>query len=400
MPTEQADQGQPETKSYDAALSDDVRAAFDEVSNAAESGPDDAAPDAPAPAAPKDAARDSDAKPAVREDASGRLRDESGKFATKVGSEPARPDPAAATGQPDARAAPAAPSAPPPGWSVQSKAAWDALPEHVRADIIKREHEVDQGFAQYEGMKVLRPYVELARERGTSLPAALDHYIGIENLLRQDFVQGVLRIASNAGIQPQQLAVALASYLPSAPNQNGAADDGQWAQPFDPNVLQPWLNPLTQQVNQLTQLFAQQQQAEHARSLGVVNSALDRFIADPAHRYFQNVEPTIIQLIESGIVPRTGDHVADLNKAYDMACNMHPEIRELMIKDRLAKGSDTRRQSEKDAAEKARLASRSITGSPSNGAAAPASKRPDGVSYDDDLYADVRAAYQQVGSRV
>ena len=116
---------------------------------------------------------------------------------------------------------------------------------------------------------------------------------------------------------------------------------------------------------------------------------LERFISDPAHRYYHNVEPQMAQLIEGGAVARTGDYVTDLKSAYELACNMNPEIRDTLINERIAKSEAERRQQEKEAAEKAKLASRQLTGSPSNG-----SVKDDGSKGGDSIEDDVRRAFR------
>ncbi len=137
-----------------------------------------------------------------------------------------------------------------------------------------------------------------------------------------------------------------------------------------------------------TPLSAQQQTA--------INGVLERFKADPAHRYFENVEPLMSQLISSGLVQRTGDHMADLKSAYEAACYQNPEVRGLLIKEQIAADEAGRKAREKDAAEKARQASRSITGSPSGAVRESDSTNRRGSSHD-----DAAAAYREVmGARV
>lgn len=267
-------------------------------------------------------------------------------------------------------------SAPPPGWSIKSKSEWDKLPEHIRADIAKREQEVSQGFAQYQGLKPVLKYAEMARQRGTTLEASLERYVGIENLLSQDLLKGILHIAGNAGIQPQQLAQALAPYAGQAP-QPATTEPGQ----FDPSALQPYLNPVLQKVQTIEHQFTQWQQEQSQRQMAAINTALDKFKSDPAHRYYDNLEPQIIKLFEGGMVARTGDYMADLKTAYELACRLDPEISDLQIKERIAKTESERIKAERDAAEKAKLASRSITGSPGDGRPAPSN----GGSIEDDV---------------
>lgn len=312
--------------------------------------------------------------------------------AEPVKTEPAKVEPGPQVGQ--QQAAPVAGS-PPGGFSPRTKAEWEKLPEYVRADILKREKEVSDGFAQYEGMRELRPYVDLARSQGQTLKQALDRYTGIENSLRQKPLDTILYLAGNAGYPPQRLAMELAPYLgQSNGQQNGALQNGAQP-PFDPSMLQQWLNPVLQEVSQLKSQFQQRSEADRGRVMATINTAVDRFKADPAHRYYENVEPKMTQLIEAGVVPNTGDHAADLQAAYDMACWQDPEIRQLLISEQAGKAEAARVKAEKEAAEKARQASRSITGSPSSTVRESDDGKAGGSPHD-----DARRAYREVSARV
>jgi hypothetical protein len=211
---------------------------------------------------------------------------------------------------------------PPGGWSPKSKSEWDKLPEHIRADIAKREKEVADGFAQYEGMRELRPYVEMARSQGQTLKQALDRYVGIENALRTpQALQAILHIAGNAGYSPQRLVQELAPQLGLSPGQQQGNQDQGAQLPFDPSMLQQHLNPLMQEVSQL----------KSRRLRGGFENRL-----------------------RHGVPARPGNQRTAPQRA-------HREDR-----------GRTRSKTEKETAEKARLASRSITGSPSSG---PVSRR-------------------------
>lgn len=368
----------------------DARAAMTELTKEPEVKSDaveekSVAPEKSEAPAPSDKA---DAKP----EQVGRERDDQGRFVAKEGEKPAAEKPAASPVEakplveakaPEAPAAIKPASSPPPGWSVKSKSEWDKLPEHIRADIAKREEEVAKGFAEYSGMKELRPYVEMAQSQGITLKGALDRYLGIEDLLRKDVFKGLEHIASNYGLNRQQLAM----YF--APEAMGIqTPDGQKPGQFDPSLLQQHLNPLAQELQGLKTLLTQQQQEQHNTAARAINNAIERFVADPAHRYYANVEDQMAQLIESGIVPRTGDFTADLQAAYDTACRLNPEIAELQLNERLAKQEDAKRAAEREAAEKAKQASRSLTSSPAG------TVKEDNAD-DDDIHATVRKAYAQ-----
>jgi hypothetical protein len=146
-----------------------------------------------------------------------------------------------------------------------------------------------------------------------------------------------------------------------------------------------------QRIQQLEQNLTQQTEAQRSQRLSSANSVIEQFRQDPAHRYYDNLEETIGDLLEGGIVKKTGDLAADLAKAYEMACRLNPEISETLLNERIATVAEEKAKAAKEAADKARQASRSVTGSPSPGASSGPPKAR-GQSYDDDLHEDVRAA--------
>jgi hypothetical protein len=253
MPVEQAGTNPPETQSYDAEMMADVRSAFTETTTkAAETvteTPEEAAPAVKTePEAKVEAPADKPIEPRA-DHPTDPARYADGTFKPKAGEPEAVAAPKAETvTQPVVQTQPAAATAPtvqpPGGWSPKSKSEWDKLPEHIRADIAKREKEVADGFAQYEGMRELRPYVEMARGQGQTLKQALDRYVGIENALRTpQALQAILHIAGNAGYSPQRLVQELAPQLGLNQQQGNHQDQSAAQQSIrsehDATVAQP-----------------------------------------------------------------------------------------------------------------------------------------------------------------
>lgn len=257
---------------------------------------------------------------------------------------------------------------PPVSWSIPAKGKWDALPPEVRDAIAKRESEISNGFKEYEGLK---PFAERAKQSGSSLPQALAAYTGIEDLIRRDVGGGLMHIAGNAGLtnhEAAQLFAQLAQrmgyqFAPGNQNAPGGSPADQNAD-ADPNVLRqllgPVLMPLQQEIATLKTTLNQRAEADRSQRIRGASSVVETFRSKPEHRYYDNVEETIGDLLESGVVKRMGDPAADLAKAYDIACWQNPEIRELLINERAAKTQQT--QQEKTAA--AQRAAVSIRGAP------------------------------------
>jgi hypothetical protein len=283
--------------------------------------------------------------------------------------------------------------APPPGWSIKSKSEWEQLPSHIRADIIKREQEVNNGFAKLRDYKGIDQYAEMAKNSGTTLEAALKNYVGFENLLNQDPMRGLLAIAQNAGISRQQLQQMFGGAAPaSQPHQNGqtngAAPAGQ-DEYDDPYVrdavnraLQSALNPLTQKLSTLESTFQSRQEADQERQISQAQKVIDELKSSVEYRYFSDVEETINRLFTTGVIERTGDFRTDLAKAYEQACYLHPEVREALINDRLRKtNEESKTQADRLAEEKrakseaAKRASVSVRGAPSGQVSAPVNSK-------------------------
>jgi hypothetical protein len=281
------------------------------------------------------------ASPEPDAQAAGRARDGAGRFAAKDAAAPqdAAADPAAqaqqdaaAQGQ-DGQAA-QAPAGPPPGWSVASKAVFDTLPEHVRADVAKREAEVNRGLAKLRDYKALDPYVEMARQSNSSLPQVIENYVKAEQFLSTDPVNAILWLCQSYGVDPGSLTGGQAQQAPAAPQQPA----------FD-------IQPLYREINTLKSTIIADKQAQ-------VRTELEKFYSDPSHKYADNVADQMAGLIRSG-------QASTLKDAYDKACWLNTEIRALLINEQQAKSAADQAARAKAAASQARAASRSITGGPS-----------------------------------
>lgn len=324
-----------------------------------------AAPAAPATPAPEPSRRDTireaveaqkdrtvqdGERPAKSASAADRARDPTGKFAPStdrpapdktqgpVGSTASPPVDAKAPGgevAPQSADAPETPR-PPPGWSPASKVAFDALPEHIKADIAKREREVNTGLAKLAEYKPIEKFAEMARRGGTSLDRALENYVGIEQLLGRDPIAAFEQIMRNVRINPQAFATA---YL----NRQG----GVQAPQADPAARQQAALDPQAIVRQATEAVRAEYEARETRG------EVQRFEADPKNRFYANVKPMMAQLVQAGLANTIQD-------AYDMACRMDPEISRLV---NAPPAPDPR----KLAADQARAAARATIGSPSPG---------------------------------
>jgi hypothetical protein len=287
-----------------------------------------------------------------------RSRDEHGRFVPKA-AEPASPVTPAEAGVPltirDEAAkldsglrrndGEEAKTSPPPGWSIKSKADFDALPAHVRDDIAKRETEISNGFAKLTQYKGLDPWVDMARSAGKTLPEVVAAYVKAEEMLGQDFGKGVKELCRMYNVDPAKLGQMLAGDDPRI--KSGDDDKNK-------DVIAPVLD----RIASVDQRLAQWERQMAERETEQVAGELTRFAADPAHKFFENVRQTMGQIM--AVNPQ-----ASLSEAYDQACWMNPEIRPLRIKEQ--HGAEAAKS--RAAADQARRAAGSLpTGSPVPGA--------------------------------
>jgi hypothetical protein len=335
-------------------------------------------------------------------------RDDKGRFVSKAGKAQPKADDNdeedagddETSGKQDDQKAPVA-GAPPPSFSPKTKAEWERLPEHVRADIIKRESEMQTGLKALQDYKDLKPWADMAAKHGTSIGKALEHYTGLENVLRQDMAKGFRIIAQNFGLSQAQaaeffgkLAGQLGGKPAPAPAAGGSQGDNQGnCDDALMEALRPVLGPIMQELNGLKGQLSARQQAEVQASTKSLGEEIAKFAADPANKFYSDVEETITKLFETGMVQKTGNHAADLKTAYELAVRMTPTVQEALIEQRLQERKEADRKKEQEAADKAKAASRSITGSRAPGTVIK-DRNEEEVSHEDDIEADVRKAYR------
>ncbi|MBY5579610.1 hypothetical protein [Rhizobium leguminosarum] len=284
-----------------------------------------------------------------------RQRDEHGRFAPKEADKgatvPAAQQAAAASPKPgDAPAAAAAqtpavapeqqPAATthrvPPGWAPEAKAQFGALPPEVQAAISKREQEVDNGFRVLQDYKGLEEFTPIVRQAGTTHADVMRKAIDWEQSLIRDPVNTVIHVARMAGVNLQALVA------------------GQQDQILQRRPQQAQQQPTPQPVN----VEATVEQVLRKRD---TETQVNAFISDPANVHAEAVLDDMIALISAG-------RASSLKDAYDAACWMRPDIRQQLISQAAPANTVQDQTSQKAAAaDQARRASRSISGSSAPG---------------------------------
>lgn len=229
---------------------------------------------------------------------------------------------------------------PPQRFAKAAQEAWKDTPEPVRAEITRAITEMESGIAQYkevaDAFEPIIPYVEMAQQGGTTLEDALQAYTGMENMLRQNPLQGLAAICQNLNIDPRKAGEALAGMreMPAAP------------QAQQPPQLPPEFQNLAKQVSDLQTSIGQQQAEGKIREFA--NS----------HPYFSELENDIAELMESG-------YCKTLDDAYDKAKRLNPVVAAKIEADKAAKAAP--KTPSPDPAQTREKAALSPTGSPAPG---------------------------------
>jgi len=219
-----------------------------------------------------------------------------------------------------------------------AKAEWVNTSPVMQGEITRMMTELEGGIAQkneqLKAFEGLEAYQKMAVEGGTTLVAAMQNYVGIENLLKKDPIAGLNQIASNIGLSLHQVA---AHVLKQPVNQNAVQQNQQF------QALQRENNALKEQVKNIEGRFEQQDNAK-------IQAEIDAFAAK--HPHFETVREDMGLLINGG-------RASDMKSAYDLAVKMQG----LQAEPLPPKTADIK-QVRKAQTQKAKL---SVSGSPSSG---------------------------------
>jgi hypothetical protein len=163
---------------------------------------------------------------------------------------------------------------PPKGFDDAAKKDWEQVPESVRGAMHRRQQEMESGINKYrqdaEQFDSVRKYAEMAQQSGTDLSSALERYVGMEQQLRQNPMQGLQQVVANLGLTkpdgtPVTLRDVAASIMGQTPDQAASQQEAT-------------INRLTQQVQSLTQqLGGFSQHIEHQKEQERVSSAANEW---------------------------------------------------------------------------------------------------------------------------
>lgn len=268
-----------------------------------------------------------------------------------------------------------------------AKKDWESVPESVRGAIHRSIRESEHGIQKYrqsaDEYESIREYADMARQHGTNLRQALDNYVGIEKMLRQNPMQGLEQIVANLGLKDNQgqpvtfraLAMAMAGQKPEAVS---AQQDRTISE------LRQQVQQLTQQVGGVSQYFQEQQTL--ARTAAAENE-WQSFVKDNPRA--SALENDIADLLKNASF---GDNVTvrdRLDMAYAIAERRHPDTNAAHTGS-LAQTQTPEPRQPNPAGQK------SISGSPAPGTLTPSAKPKNPPSIQDALRDAARRAGRSV----
>lgn len=202
----------------------------------------------------------------------------------------------------------------PASWSPKAREAWGKVPEAARAQVAKREAEVNQVLqnssqarkAMGQFNETLAPYKDGLMAAGHADPfSAINNILGNERTLRagnaQEKAVKVAQLCKQYGVDINMLDSALAG-----------EDIPQQAQ------QQPMLDP---RVDQMLAQQAQQQQYVQQQRQQQANGAVAEF--SQSAEFLPDVRLDMADMMDAAA--KRGQAM-DMEKAYNLACAAHPEI--------------------------------------------------------------------------
>ena len=281
-------------------------------------------------------------------------RDEQGRFKTKP-AEGVQPGPKSGPRQSGERA--------PASWRPDVREHWGQLPEPVRAEIHRREVEVQRTLQESAEarksfdavMKTIAPYEAFIRAENSNPLQAIDNLMATAAKLRTgtapELASMVAGIVNQFGVGRfgngfiQALDAALAGQAPVVDPQQAAMEQ----------VLNQRLAPVQQMLTQ----FQQAQLAQQQRVAEQAQTEVERFL-DRAE-FGNDVREDMADLMETAA--RRGQNLS-LADAYKKACLMNDRVMSVLRARKQSQGA----QQQTQAAQRARSAAVSVSGAAPKGA--------------------------------
>lgn len=293
-----------------------------------------------------------------------RERDEQGRFKPKQGEqqEPAAQPPEGVQPGPKAGPRPQQDRAP-AAWRADVREHWGQLPEPVRAEIQRREGELNRVLQEsaearkgYDAvMRVVQPYEGFIRAEQSNPLQAIDNLMSTAARLRTgtapEIAQMVAGIVNQFGIG--RFGNGFIEMLDGALAGQGPRQDPQQL------ALQQALDQRLAPMQQMFQQFQQAQQAQQERVVQQAQSEVEQFLARA--EFGEDVRGDMADVLEAA--HRRGENLS-LQDAYRKAIRLNDNV--LKVLQQRARQAGAQQQTQ--AAQRARAAAVSVSGSAPMGA--------------------------------
>ena len=261
---------------------------------------------------------------------------------------------------------------PPKTWRKEALEHWAAIPDTVRAEILKREDDMFRGLEGYKAQanvgrafqEALAPFEEAIRREGGEPVAYVRNLIQLDSALSQagpdQRLDMMVKVAQAYGVDLYSAFGVERPYV-------------------DPQVsgLQQQLMTLQTQLHGMTQ-------AQQTARLNEATQAVNAFADNPENIYFNEVAPQMLEIMRVNPTMKLED-------AYNKACRLNDAVwGKIQVADAQKKAEANRQKSAQHAATARRAASVTVATTPRRGGeTAPAS------SLDDTLAATLASIRQQ-----
>lgn len=231
---------------------------------------------------------------------------------------------------------PPTPSAiePPKTWRKEALEQWNALPEVVKAEVLKREEDIFRGLEVYRADATF----------GKSLKSVLDPYMPILQQYNIDpaaQVANLMQAHHTLALGAPEQKVAFMRQLA----QEYGIDLGELSGAGAPFV-DPAVDALQKELQAVKSTLSARERAEAQQRLQSIQTEIEQFASDPANEHFDSVANDIAALLKAGTAK-------DLKDAYEKAVWANPVTRAKLVAKQQA---DAAAQAKAEAAKRAAAA--------------------------------------------
>lgn len=211
----------------------------------------------------------------------------------------------------------------PQRFTDEAKAVWRNTPREVKAEVERTIREFEAATEQHREAKQLhdeiKPYVDMARQAGVTVKAALDRYVAFDRQIAQDFGKGIASIAQDQGKSPVEAIGSLLRAYGLTPQQYAqhvaANPDAHQVAPQAPR------DPMIEQVaRQQWDIMKRLETQDRNNAMQSVQSEIDNWAADKPD--FASLETAIAEVIKSGIIERIHGEGLSMVQRLDVAYRM------------------------------------------------------------------------------